>query len=400
MTELSDSPRVLILDDDADVLEVLRQELQADNFEVVCFSDPAAALAQLRAQPFAVVLSDHFMPSMDGLEFLRQAADIQHSASRVLMTGFASVDVTVDAINSGLLFRFITKPWTDEDLRATLHNAVSRHRLIERNAELERKAHALNAQLAEANEALAANFEQSLELCHRIVATFSPLLARSTRAVEDICKQFCTSDLLSPSEQKVLRVSAALHNIGLLGVSREVLTKSFKARPKLSDEEQALIRNHPIYGQTLAGFVGNLAGVGECIRAHHERYDGSGYPDGLAEEAIPRPARFLAVAAAFVESGEDRDVAIQMIEDQSGKAFFPEAVRAFMKLSHLSTLPKQVREVTATELRAGMTLATGLHSPAGLLLVPEGRPLTRDLLRKLESHNVLDHVKDRLLVYV
>jgi hypothetical protein len=143
-----------------------------------------------------------------------------------------------------------------------------------------------------------------------------------------------------------------------------------------------------------------LRDVGETIRAHHERYDGRGYPDRLAGDNIPLAARHLAVAVSFVEMNVPRDRALDAILRESGRAFDPEAVRLFLKVSNLIHLPRKVREVTLAELSPGQTLATGIYSPSGLLLIPEERELNDGLIRKIREHNSVTPLTQRLLVYL
>jgi len=391
---------VLLLDDDQDVLRMMEEVIGTAGFKVTPCALPGEALKLLDKKSFQVIVSDHRMPEMDGLEFLGEAHRKQPMASRILITGAASLNMAVKAINSGLLFRFLTKPVEMEELTQVLQDAEARFRLKKENAELQEKTTRLNELLAEANEGLRLNFDHSMDLCRNLAGTFSPLLEKTTRAVEEICRQFCGQNLLSPAEEKVLMVSATLHNIGLIGIPRELIQTSFRNPGRLTDEQKRLIEKHPLYGETLVEFVGNLSGVAETIRAHHERWDGEGYPDGLREEAIPMPARYLAVAAAFVECGYEAGDAHRFISSQSNKAFFPEAVRAFSTIFHGTNLPKRVREITFKELRPGMVLANSLHSPAGLLLLPEGKVVRSSLLEKIRNHDIMDHVNDPILVYL
>ena len=168
---------------------------------------------------------------------------------------------------------------------------------------------------------------------------------------------------------------------------------------ELTDRERTMLHNHPVYGQTLAALVDNHADVGEVIRAHHECYDGRGYPDGLAGDAIPWPARCLAVAVGFVESGLTKAGAIDALLAASGTLYDPEAVRLFLKVSNLVQLPKQVREIMLDDLEPGMILANGIYSPHGLLLIGEGQSLSTGTIAKIRSHNQVTPISQRLLVY-
>ena len=168
----------------------------------------------------------------------------------------------------------------------------------------------------------------------------------------------------------------------------------------LSPSEDDALRQHPIDGQELAPVVDNLRGIGEIIRAHHERFDGHGYPDGFAGETIPWPARCLAVAVYFVECSLPKSQALESILNQSGTSFDPEAVRLFFKMTQAGDLPSQIREVMVDELIPGMRLVKGIYNNTGLLLVPDGQPLTAATIAKIKNYNLLSLVTERLLVFI
>lgn len=411
---------LLIVDDDRDVLDTLREQLTWEGYGVTACDNAQDALGKMRKAEFSVIISDQHMPGMTGLEFFATARDIQPNASRILITGVLALDTMVGAINHGEIFRFLAKPWSRAELLATIENAVQRHRLLVDNVRLRAETMKLNRQLTlantelvekltllttqktaldEAHGALNTNFEHSLELCYRIINTFHPLLGARTKAVVELCRKMCAGDDFTFEEKHVLVTSAWLHDIGLIGIKREVLHNLFTDPKTCTEAEWAHIRQHPIYGQTLAGFVDRLDGVGETIRGHHERFDGTGYPDRLGGEMIPWSARCLAVAAAFVECGLSTDDASDYIARESGLSFDPEAVRLFFKTTRLTELPKSVREVSIGELRPGMALAKGIFSPAGLLLIPEGQHLTEPTIEKIQHHSLINHVTQRLLVY-
>ena len=411
---------VLIVDDDEDILLALNNTITAEGYRVVQTLSPLKALEYIKEDSFAVIISDQRMDEMTGLEFLALVKGQQPNASRVLITGALTLNTVIEAVNKGEIFRFLAKPWIREELLATVKNAVQRFQLLEvnrklqantltlnerlslSNAELKKKNQILNQQklaLDEANTALKSNFEHSLELCYRIIDAYHPVLGEETKAIVNICRQISDSGNLSSKDQRTLTVSAWLQNIGLIGISRDLLHRARESPESLSVREREIIYNHPIYGQTLASFVDNLSLVGETIRAHHDRWDGKGYPDRLAREAIPRPARILAIAVYFVECGLPKEEAIEAILRQSGKTFEPEAVRLFLKATRMVQLPRKVRELLFSELESGMILAQGLYSPTGLLLIPEDRELSDRTLEKIQKHNLVDPINQRILVY-
>ena len=404
---------LLVVDDDEAALDALSEQLRCEGYDVVAAPTAERALELLAERSFAVVISDQKMPGMLGTQLLAEAKHLQPHSSRILITGILSADTVIEAINHGEILRFLAKPWIRAELVATVKNAVQRHDLIARtsllqtqsavlNASLQAKLEELNKQklaLDEAHTAMQANFDHSLELCYRIINTFYPLLGLHTKQVVAICQRMVKNSPLSQEEKQVLIASAWLHDIGLIGFERALLHKFFAAPDCLTDDDRKLLQQHPIYGQSLANFVHLLTGVGETIRAHHERFDGRGYPDGLAGEMIPRPARCLAVVVHYVEAGVPKDTAMQNVLRQSGTAFDPEAVRLFLRAVPIGEVPRTTREVLVEELSPGMKLATGIYSPSGLLLMGEGQELNPPVIEKIKNHNLRTSVTQRLLVY-
>jgi HD-GYP domain-containing protein (c-di-GMP phosphodiesterase class II) len=275
--------------------------------------------------------------------------------------------------------------------------------LRDANAALETKVRDLELQrqsLDTANKHLAASYENSLELCRRILTTYDPILGGQAKALVEFATQMAATDLFSEEERHALRAAAWLCDLGLIGLPREML-RAFRSKTEhLTERELTMLHNHPVYGQTLAALVDDSAGVGDVIRAHHERFDGRGFPDGLAGDEIPWPARCLAVAVGFVESGLTKKAAIDSLLAKSGSAYDPEAVRLFLKISNLVQLPKQVREIMLHELESGMVLANGIYSPHGLLLIGEGQALNAATIDKIRSHNQVTPISQRLMVYI
>jgi response regulator RpfG family c-di-GMP phosphodiesterase len=421
MNKPSPSQSILVVDDDSIILVAISETLASEGLQVTTCDNPLEALELVKKNEYAVIMTDQRMGEMTGLELLFEVKKIQPNASRILLTGVLTLKTVIDAINKGDIFRFLAKPWIREELIATIQNAISRYQLIYENERLHKDTKELNTQLTEANklleaqlthikdqntaleraqDALKKNFEHSLELCYRIINAFHPLLGKETKSVVDICQLMCESGALSEQDQRTLKTAAWLQNMGLIGISRDVLLKSRRSPEQLTLSEQNLIHNHTIYGQTLASFFDDMEAVGQTIRAHHENFDGSGYPDGLARESIPWPSRCLSVAIYYIECGLPKDMAVEEILELSGKKFDPEAVRLFLKVTRSTPLPKKMKEILFADLRPGMVLAKGIYSPTGMLLIPSDEVLTEKTLQKLVTHNMVDPTTQRILVYI
>ena len=415
------APAILIVDDEPFVLSALKETLEREQYHVVAISSPLKALAILAERDFAVIISDQRMPEMMGLDFLIESKRLRPHTSRILITAVLSLPTLVDSINKGEIFRFIAKPWLREELTATVRNAVQRYDLITLNTALQAEALRLNSELKVANTTLearvldlecqrqqldtvnrelATSYEHSLELCRRILTTFDPVLGGQAKTLVEVCTRMAETEHFTEQERHVLRAAPLLCDLGLIGIPRE-LFRAFRTHPeRLTDRERSMLSNHPVFSQTLATFVDSRPALGETIRAHHERFDGRGYPDGLAGKNIPWPARCLAVAVDFVESGLPKQAALDAILAGSGRAYDPEAVRLFLKVTQLARLPRQVREIMLEELEPGMVLASGIYSPHGLLLIGEGQALGLATISKIRSHNQVTPIQQRLLVYL
>lgn len=413
-------PPILIVDDEEIVLAALKETLRRANYDVVPISDPRKAVEEVKSREFSAIITDQSMPGLTGLELLGEARQVQPYATRILVTAVLDLDTVIDAINKGEIYRFIVKPWLREEFLATVKNAVSRYELICQNAYLQQTTQSMNeqlvelnrsleqqiklvaqqnTQLAEVNDALARNLVRSMELSVHTMQTFYPSLGNQARRVSQVCKSIGDVLELSPEERRVLESGALLHDIGLVGVPRNIIRRWQEEPESLSPAERALIEQHPILGQELAGFTSDLVKVGEVIRAHHERFDGEGYPDQLAGENIPWLGRLLAVAVAYASSPLSHLDAVDKVKMGADTLFDPEAVRVFLRALTVASVPRKEREVALPDLRPGMVLARGIYTNNGLLLVPEGQRLNATFIEKLLNHNRIQPITQSLIVY-
>lgn len=421
-TDITDNElhHILVVDDEEVVLVSLRDTLSREGYQVTTAPNAVEALARLKECAYSVVITDQQMPMLTGLEFLSQVKEMQPDASRILITAVLNLATVIDAINKGEIYRFIVKPWLREELLVTVKNAVQRYELISKNQMLQVATLAMNRKLAglnkeleqrlaqeaeqkkeleRLNSALTHNLQHSVELCLRTMQTFYPTLGSQARRVYELCRAMGAGLDLPADQRQTLEISAWLHDIGLVGVPRQIIKRWEEAPESLTQAERHLVEQHPILGQELADFVDHLRNIGTVIRAHHERFDGAGYPDEIAGNEIPWLARLLAVAVAYAESRLDTAATLEMIKEGRGTRFDPEAVRVFVKCLPQATVPARQREIKLSELKPGMVLARGIYTANGLLLIPDGQRLTETFINKLNHHNRVSPIAQSLLVY-
>ncbi|OGI45611.1 MAG: hypothetical protein A2151_06525 [Candidatus Muproteobacteria bacterium RBG_16_65_34] len=128
--------RLMLVDDEPNILRALKRVLAGGPYTVETFEDPEEALARTETVDYDLALSDYRMPRMDGVEFLTRLRLKQPNAMRLILSGFADLEALMDAINVAEIYRFISKPWSDYELRATLSQALAHHDALEENRRL------------------------------------------------------------------------------------------------------------------------------------------------------------------------------------------------------------------------------------------------------------------------
>jgi response regulator RpfG family c-di-GMP phosphodiesterase len=410
MTAANPAWTVLAVDDEPNILAALRRLFRATGWRILTAGHAEEGLALLATEPVDAVLSDMRMPGMDGVQFLERVSQGWPGTARLLLTGQADLDSTIGAINRGRLHRYITKPWNDDELLLTLRQVAQNQQLEADKQALERLTHrqndelkALNAglearvvlrteELAAANHRLKRNYLTSIKAFTALIELRGSAQVGHARQVADLTRRIAQAMTLDADTAHDLPIAALLHDIGHIGLTDAVL-----ARPvnRLDSDELRRYRLHPVLGEQALLASDDMQGVAPLIRAHHERWDGLGFPDGLRGSAIPLGARILAVADAFedLRSGRIDGQALSPLDARRtilaarGSQFDPTVVDAFASLFS-SAPPKptvaKLRLRTA-DLRAGQTLAQDFVSPEGVLLLSAGQQLNDDLIGRIRA---------------
>lgn len=159
--------RILLVDDEPNVLSALRRVFRQENYEVVTCGEPLAALALLKAEPFHLIISDYMMPGMDGGALLQKARLIDPNMIRIMLTGHADVNAVVGAVKSGAVYKFILKPWNDDDLRVTVALALERQALNRTNVELSRDNERKSLEIAQLAKFNVSNRSRLATMLHK-----------------------------------------------------------------------------------------------------------------------------------------------------------------------------------------------------------------------------------------
>src|SRR3954469_19794623 len=336
--EMSEVERLLVVDDEAPILHALQRTFEAAGYEVCACADPAEALDRLREKPYQVLSADYMMPGMTGAEFLAQARALQPETIRILLTAAHDFSAAVDAVNNGEIFRILAKPWNRVELLGTVRQAFDTYALRERNRQLTAIVQSQNAELAALNKGLEALVEQrTTNLLDGMVAVLDYRdtetqwhSRRVSRFTKRIAQELGVTDAHT---LRTIEMGALLHDIGKIGVRDAVLLKP----GPLDSDEWIEMREHPRLGWALLQRIEFLPDASVIVLPHQERFDGKGYPTGLAGEQIVLGARLFAVADTYDAITSDRpyrkaqshDAAVIEMQRVAGTQLDPHGVEAF-----------------------------------------------------------------------
>jgi len=297
--------RILIVDDESTASAALELLLRREGFKVRNVSDGVSALAECTSFRPDLILLDILMPGIDGFEVCRRikATPETRLTPVVLITGLSDTEDRIKGINAGA-DDFLSKPIDFNELLARTHSLL---RLKQYTDELE-NAEAVLFSLAQSIEA---RDTYTRGHCERLADMSTRLASRLGASEEDI---------------KALRRGGIVHDIGKVSVPDAILMKP----GPLSREEMDLMRRHPLVGERICAPLKTFRSVLPIIRHHHERFDGSGYPDGLRGDDIPLTARILQLADVYDALTTDRPyrkadvskVAFEIMEKEAAKGWW------------------------------------------------------------------------------
>ncbi len=334
-------PRILVVDDEFAICQVIQDYLILRKFNVSIASNYDEACAILSQRPFDVLLSDIRMPGKSGTDLLRFVRRHYPHIAAVLFTGYADIGLAVTSMQEGA-YDFILKPIHLEQVHMSIHNALEKRALKDEVRRYQKGLEDLvEKRTRELREALRQVEASNLDTVTRLsraaemrddetgnhvlrIRSYSAALAKELR--------------LSPDEIDHLYVASSMHDIGKIGIPDQILLKP----GKLSPEEFLVMRRHSEIGaKILSDATSPMLRIAQVVaRSHHEKWDGSGYPDGLHGEGIPMYGRIVALADVWDALTTKRcykpafglQASTDIILKSSGSHFDPDIVSAFQKV--------------------------------------------------------------------
>jgi len=311
-------PTVLFVDDEQPILSALeRMYIERDDVHCLFAASGQEGLEIMEREEVWVVVSDYLMPTMRGIEFLAKVKARWPQTIRIMMTAYADLSIAIDAINKSEAFRFVTKPWNNQELMEVVDEALMRYQLVQSLGTTK-------------DETVYLSLAQTVELkdpytkghCDR-VARYAVALGRAIG--------------LDSEKLDEIKHGSWLHDCGKIGVPERVLNHP----GRLNEDDRESVMQHPRWGSEVARQARMSEAVVNVILYHHERFDGAGYPSGLRGAEIPVEARIVAIADVFDALYSDRpyrkaytlERVMEIMEEMTSTHFDPELIRLFLPIA-------------------------------------------------------------------
>lgn len=302
--------RVLLVDDEADVLSGLHELLRQAGYAVTCAADVNQGVDRLHREAFDLVLTDLYLGEHDlGFAIAEAARAHKPRIPVVLLTGRPSFDRAQEALQSRVS-AIVVKPVEGQALLDTCERIIQETRLTRRNRELET-----------ANRVLTSVLPRTIEIK-------DPTTSGHAARVVDYTDTLASRCGVSDEDRASLRMAALLHDIGKIGVPDHILTKP----GPLTVDEMEVVKRHPKMGYEVLAELEDHQDVRDWVYHHHERWDGKGYPQGLQGEDVALPGRILVLAEVYDALAEERsykpawpiEKIVAFFRDQAGRQFDPD----------------------------------------------------------------------------
>lgn len=373
---------ILCVDDDANILDGYKRHLRKE-FKLEVAVGPEQGLQMVAERgPFAVVVSDLQMPGMNGIQFLTRVREQAPDTVRILLTGNADLQTSIEAINQGQIFRFLTKPCTPETLANTLHAGLAQYRLI--TAEHELLEHTLSG---------------SIKVLCEVLSLVNPeAFGRSSRIARYV--EAIAADL-HVSEMWAIKTAAMLSQIGCVILPEAVLKKVYRGET-LTPEESQLFNQHPFIAFDLVAKIPRMTRVAEIIKYQDKYYDGVGMSgDHRKGNDIPMEARILKVALDFdaLESaGKSKTEAFDQLKQRKG--WYDPAVINALKSAFGKEIQYEIRATVVADLQEGMILAEDILSSTEVLLASKGQEVNQSMIVRLENFSGTGGIRQPFTVLI
>ncbi len=380
--------KVLFVDDDASILAGYQRALRKQfHIEVAVGAEAGLTLIE-RQGPYAVVVSDMFMPGINGVQFLSKVKEIAPDTVRIMLTGNPDLRTAIEAVHHGHIFRFLVKPCPPESLAMALEAGIEQYRLITAERDLLEKT-----------------LSGSVRMLMDILAMVDPHLFGRAQTLRGYMRSLAQT--LQVGEVWKMELAATLAQVGLVTIPPVVVLKA-RAGHTLSDSEHEMLERVPEISHNLLINIPRLEPVARIVLYQSKHFDGSGFPrDSISGYDIPLGARMLKVLSDLrdlEESGITRRRAFEVMRKRDGwydPRVLEAAVVTFVGVSETQRQTEApALAVSVRGLRVGHLLASDVYTADGKLLISAGHRVSEALLERIRNFAEVTGIREPLYVEV
>jgi response regulator RpfG family c-di-GMP phosphodiesterase len=372
---------ILFVDDEPNVLESMRRQLR-NSFSLWTASSGEEALQILKTKgPCAVVVSDISMPGMGGVEFLSKVKALYPQTIRIILTGNADLEIAIEAVNTGHVFRFLTKPCTISVLEFALQQGLRQYELLQGERDL------LNNTL-----------KNSIKVLCELLGLANPSAFRSSYRLREIAVYM--AERLALGKKWQIEIAALLSQVGCVTLPRDVLEK-YHAGVPLGAEEMQMCENHPQVAEKLISQIPRLEKVAAIIGMQmppKEKWEGE--HEALIHDEVRAGAQILQIALAYdrlLGQGESHSSALAVL--QSEYLYDPEFLSVLAEYEGW-TRHGNIARIPYQDLLPGMVMAEDALAKDGVVLIRKDEEVSWAKIQSLDSFSKYIGIQEPLVVYV
>lgn len=383
---MNDTARVMLVDDEPSVLAGLNRQL-GKRFSIYTATSGKEAIELAKDEgPFAVIVSDMRMPEMSGLEVLERMQRISPDTTRMMLTGNADQQTSVDAVNEGNVFRFFTKPCSAEDLTKGIEAGIRQYQLVTAERNL-----------------LQQTLAGSVKLLVDVLSLTNPeAFGRAVRLRQWTAR---IAKFLELPKVWELEMGVMLTPLGAVAVPQEILVKE-KAGKKLRKDEEDTLRQSPEVGHRLLENIPRLNQVARIVLYQSKNFDGSGFPDDkLVGTDIPLGSRLVHILNDIADLAPTSNPTTKELSRlrRNAEKYDPELLKGvisyFLKMQGRSSDVVETRlEIMARECKVGDTLLSDVESKAGQFYLARGAVLTDSAIAHIALFQKVHKIKEPILI--
>ncbi len=382
------SDQILIVDDEQRVLTSLTRSLLEEDFDAVRTAQNGLdALEIVKSTPnLALIISDHHMPGMNGIDFLVQARKMMPYTTRILLSGAADLEMAVEAVNRGSIFRFLIKPCPTDVLLTAVRDGIKQYQMVTGERDL-----------------LSKTLNGSIKLMVDLLGVFNPRVFSQAGRLRNLARELAAALQLEEQSWEI-ELAALLSQIGAVALPKDIVEK-WQNNEQLDASETEMIKSIPQMGRRLIKNIPRLdkiadaVGYQDCVYAGRVPFE---IPTG---DKIPLAARILKVVSdydRFLQRTGSEKSAFQLL-NQHEKEYDKTILDAFQnRVLRAASLEANVKpgekQIFANQVKVGMVVTRDVIDKNGMIIVTKGSAITEVLKMQLDNYARSQSIKDILFI--